>query len=83
MFASTAAPSASDAVGATADFTATNTTTSILNSQHLDYITNVAFDTYGRRMATCAGDRVVRIWDLQDDGSWAVSAQWQAHKGSV
>jgi nucleoporin SEH1 len=55
----------------------------VINSLHTDYIHKVAFDTYGRRMATCSGDRFVRVWDLQDSGEWTLSAQWQAHRGTV
>jgi len=50
---------------------------------HQDYIYKCAFDTYGRRMATCSGDRNVRVWDLTDSGEWTLTAQWQAHKGAV
>lgn len=54
-----------------------------IDSLHMDYIHRVAFDTYGRRMATCSGDRFVRVWDLTDSGEWNLTAQWQAHRGSV
>ena len=37
----------------------------------------------GRRMATCSGDRTVRVWDLDDKGDWIFHSDWQAHKGSV
>lgn len=57
--------------------------TQVINSMHMDYIHKVSFDTYGRRMATCSGDRFVRVWDLTDTGEWNLTAQWQAHKGSV
>jgi WD40 repeat protein len=49
----------------------------------MDYIHDVAFDVYGRRMATCSGDRFVRIFELSDNGQWHIIAEWQAHKGSV
>ena len=55
----------------------------IVSSAHQDFIHNLAFDTYGRRMATCSVDRLVKVWDLQDDGEWALSGSWQAHRGSV
>ena len=48
-----------------------------------DYIFKVVFDTYGRRMATCSADRLVRLWDLQDSGDWMLVGQWQAHRGAV
>lgn len=34
-------------------------------------------------MASCSGDRFVRVWDLTDSGEWNLVAQWQAHKGAV
>lgn len=57
--------------------------TQILSSLHTDYVHHIAFDTYGRRMATCSGDRNVRIWDLTSDGTWELSSEWQAHRGSI
>jgi len=62
---------------------ASQSSTQVINSMHMDYIHKVAFDTYGRRMATCSGDRFVRVWDLTDQGTWTLTAQWQAHRGSV
>lgn len=58
-------------------------TTQVIDSQHSDYIYKVTFDVYGRRMATCSGDRFVRIWDLTDEGSWTLAASWQAHRSTV
>lgn len=49
----------------------------------MDYVHHVAFDVYGRRLATCSGDRFVRIWDLGSDGEWKLSGEWQAHRGSI
>jgi len=60
-----------------------DTSTQVLDSQHLDYIHHVSFDIYGRRMATCSGDRVVKVWDLQADGSWQLAGDWQAHRSGV
>lgn len=57
--------------------------TQVIHSMHMDYIHDVAFDVYGRRMATCSGDRFVRIFELSDSGQWHIMAEWQAHKGSV
>eukprot|EP00980_Cylindrotheca_fusiformis_P010708 scaffold2400_cov187-Cylindrotheca_fusiformis.AAC.13 len=64
-------------------FSGSSTTTKVLSSAHQDYVHHIAFDIYGRRMATCSGDRFVRVWDLTDDGMWSLVARWQAHKGSV
>lgn len=48
--------------------TLTESSGQILSSLHSDYIHHVSFDNYGRRMATCSGDRIVRIWNLQGGG---------------
>jgi nucleoporin SEH1 len=63
--------------------TSTSTSTQLLDSKHLDYIHHVSFDIYGRRMATCSGDRVVKVWDLQADGSWQLASDWPAHRSGV
>lgn len=55
----------------------------VIESMHMDYIHHVAFDVYGRRMATCSGDRFVRVWDLVDSGDWNLVGEWQAHRGNV
>ena len=57
--------------------------TQVISSMHQDYIHGCAFDIYGRRMATCSGDRFVRVWDLKDSGEWSLVGEWQAHRGSV
>jgi nucleoporin SEH1 len=63
--------------------TTSSGTTQVMSSRHQDYIHDCAFDVYGRRMATCSGDRFVRVWDLTDNGEWSLVGEWQAHKGSV
>ena len=60
-----------------------NESTKELNSRHMDYVLDISFDVYGRRMATCSGDRFVRVWDLADTGEWKMIFEWQAHRGSV
>ena len=59
----------------------------IIQSLHLDFIHDVAFDHYGRRIATCSGDRTVKVWDLNEKGEWTFQpgsgSDWQAHRGSV
>lgn len=64
-------------------FSGSDESTKVLESRHLDYVHHVAFDIYGRRMATCSGDRFVRVWDLTDQGEWSLVGEWQAHRGSV
>jgi nucleoporin SEH1 len=62
---------------------AASSSTQVLSSMHQDYVHHVAFDIYGRRMATCSGDRFVRVWDLTDTGEWSLVGEWSAHRGSV
>jgi nucleoporin SEH1 len=62
---------------------ALSSSTQVLSSRHQDYIHDCKFDIYGRRMATCSGDRFVRVWDLTDSGEWTLVGEWQAHKASV
>ncbi|ODM88766.1 Nucleoporin SEH1 [Orchesella cincta] len=58
-----------------------------LETGHKDLIHDVAFDFYGTRMATCSSDQMVRIWELNGEGSsvahWNCTASWKAHSGSV
>jgi nucleoporin SEH1 len=61
----------------------TAATTQVMNSYHTDFVFATALDIYGRRMATVSGDRLVRIWDLQNDGSWIPTHSWPAHKSAV
>lgn len=58
-------------------------TSQVLQSSHQDYILNLAFDHYGRRIATCGADRSVKIWELDEQGEWTSSSEWIAHMSSV
>ena len=62
---------------------AVESSTQVIDSMHLDYINEIAFSPYGRRLATSSGDRFVRVFDLTDTGEWTLSAKWQAHRGAV
>ncbi|KAF1760538.1 hypothetical protein GCK72_008787 [Caenorhabditis remanei] len=50
---------------------------------HRDLIHCVSFDPHGRRMATCASDMTMAIWDRQPNGNWRRSAHWKCHGGAV
>ena len=64
-----------------------NNSLQTIQSLHLDFIHDVAFDHYGRRIATCSGDRTVKVWDLNEKGEWTFQpgsgSDWIAHRGSV
>lgn len=54
-----------------------------INADHKDLIHDVAYDFYGRRMATCSSDQSVKVWDMSEDGQWHCTANWKTHSGSV
>ncbi|CAG0898372.1 unnamed protein product [Darwinula stevensoni] len=54
-----------------------------ISADHKDLVHDVAFDFYGRRVATCSSDQTVKVFNLGDDNSWHCTASWKAHSGSV
>lgn len=54
-----------------------------INAEHKDLIHDVAYDFYGRRMATCSSDQSVKVWDIGEDDEWHCTASWKTHYGSV
>jgi len=54
-----------------------------INADHEDLIHDVAYDFYGKRMATCSSDQKVKVWDQDEAGNWTCSASWKSHYGSV
>ena len=57
--------------------------TKSINADHEDLIHDVAYDFYGKRMATCSSDQKVKVWDQDEAGNWNCSASWKTHNGSV
>jgi len=57
--------------------------TKSIKVDHEDLIHDVAYDFYGRRMATCSSDQKVKVWDQDEAGNWTCSASWKSHYGSV
>ncbi|XP_026474925.1 nucleoporin SEH1-like isoform X3 [Ctenocephalides felis] len=54
-----------------------------INAEHKDVIHDIDYDFYGQRMATCSSDQFVKVWDLDEQRDWIVTASWKAHCGSV
>uniref|UniRef100_A0A915KPV2 superoxide dismutase n=1 Tax=Romanomermis culicivorax TaxID=13658 RepID=A0A915KPV2_ROMCU len=50
---------------------------------HKDLIHDIAYDFYGRRIATCSSDHTVKVWDLNENDQWILTASWKVHSGSV
>ena len=57
--------------------------TKSINADHEDLIHDVAYDFYGKRMATCSSDQKVKVWDQDEAGNWTCTATWKTHSGSV
>lgn len=55
------------------------------SSSQADYIHDIKFDYYGRRIATCSGDQRVTVYNLDEGGSWVLKpgCEWKAHKGKL
>jgi len=54
-----------------------------IEADHQDLIHDVAFDFYGKRLATCSSDQNVKIFDLTPEGNWKQTANFKTHSGSV
>mmetsp|Transcript_124320 Transcript_124320/g.215494 ORF Transcript_124320/g.215494 Transcript_124320/m.215494 type:complete len:365 (-) Transcript_124320:270-1364(-) len=56
-----------------------------VDCQHEDYVHDIAFDFYGRRVATASSDKKIKIWDKDASGNWNSSPtyEWKKHSGSV
>ena len=36
-----------------------------VSADHRDLIHDVSYDFYGKRMATCSSDQMIKVWDLK------------------
>ena len=50
---------------------------------HSDFVHDVAYDHYGKRLATCSSDHKVKIWSQGADGEWRCEAELKHHASSV
>lgn len=51
-------------------------------SQHSDFVHDMSFDFYGKRLATCSSDRKIKIWE-ELGHEWRLEYEWNAHQASV
>lgn len=53
-------------------------------SLHEDLILDVAYDFYGRQLATCSADQHIKIFDLDTDNYfWEANDSWRAHDSAI
>lgn len=50
---------------------------------HSDTVHDAKLDFYGRRLATCSGDRTIRIFDMDASGNRTLQATLEGHDGPV
>lgn len=48
-----------------------------------DFIHDVAYDAYGKRMATCSADQKVKVWEQDAKGEWKNVETWRTQSGNV
>ncbi|TPX47525.1 hypothetical protein SeLEV6574_g02597 [Synchytrium endobioticum] len=54
------------------------------NAQHEDLIHDIAYDYYGKRLATCSSDHRIKIWDYDEaQEHWVFSDSIKEHEASV
>ncbi|KAG9311735.1 WD40-repeat-containing domain protein [Chiua virens] len=58
--------------------------TGLIQSAHDDLVTDICYDYYGLRLATCSLDQRIKIWQLDEtEGTWSVEDEWKAHDAAV
>ncbi|CAM9124648.1 unnamed protein product [Chrysoparadoxa australica] len=53
---------------------------------HADFIHDLSYDYYGKRLASCSSDQTVKVWDLDAKGEWQVREGGElknAHQGII
>jgi hypothetical protein len=50
-----------------------------LETLHEDLVHDVQFDYFGRRLATCASDQRIKVWDQDADGKWTCRAEGKGY----
>jgi len=44
-------------------------------AKHDDYIHDISYDFYGKRLASCSSDQKVKVWDTDANGDWVQTAE--------
>lgn len=54
------------------------------DSGHEDLVHDVAYDFYGRHVATCSSDQHIKVFRLdKETNEWQLSDSWRAHDSSI
>lgn len=55
----------------------------VIQTKHEELIHSVRYDYYGKKIVTCSSDQKLKVWEQDESGSWRLTADWKAHKGSI
>ena len=61
----------------------TTTNAQRMSSFHSDFVHDIQFDFYGRRIATCSGDRSVKVWNLEPNGKFSSDSEIQVSPTTI
>lgn len=56
---------------------------SIIDTKHEDHIHDVQWDYYARKLATASSDRTVKVWKVDGENEYSLSATLTGHDGPV
>ena len=57
-----------------------NYATKQIKTDHKDLIQDIAFDFYGKRVATASLDQSVRIWNITENNEWIFKEELKVNK---
>ena len=55
----------------------------LAETQQPDFIHDLTFDHFGRRIATCSSDQTIKIWQRSENGRWYKSCSFPAHEATI
>ena len=55
----------------------------VFASEHDDFVHDVAYDHYGKRLASCSSDHTIKVWSEGTSGEWQCDAELKGHHGAV
>ena len=68
----------------TQNFTSAMSIAKPFPTSHEDLILDVAYDFYGRQLATCSADQHIKVFDLDVTTSfWDLNDSWRAHDSAI
>jgi len=60
-----------------------NPANNFLETHNEEFIHDLSFDFFGKRIATCSSDHIIRIYSKNDKGNWVKTTSFEAHDGII